>query len=68
LEIVEKRVAQLKRLKGLESEFAYAQQEYGVSREELQRFEERMTRHNLTALARGETTAFPGKFDPTCLD
>jgi len=68
LEIVEKRIAELKRRQGVENESTYAQQEYGVSREELERFEERMARHNQTALEGGETTAFPGKFDPARLD
>jgi len=67
LERVEKHIAELKR-RSVENEFTYAQQEYGVSCEDLERFEERMTQHNQTALERGETTAFPGKFDPARLD
>lgn len=68
LELVERRIAELKSRKSVENESTYARQEYGVSSEEMERFEERMTRHNQTARDRGETTAFPGKFDPACLD
>ena len=68
LEKVEKRIAGLKRRRGVENESNYAQQEYGVSSAELERFEERITRQSQTALERGEITAFPGKFDPGCLD
>jgi hypothetical protein len=68
LEMVERRIAELKRSQGEASEADYARQEYGLSNEELERFEERMTQSNQSAFERGETTAFPGKFDPACLD
>ncbi len=47
---------------------SYAQQEYGVSRDELDRFDERMREHNTQTLIDGQTTLFEGSFDPACLD
>ncbi len=46
----------------------YAQSEYGISPEEMARFDERMKARNAQALEQGQATLFNGKFDPSCLD
>jgi len=67
LEAIEKRIAEFKQ-QWDEEHSAYSKQEYGVTDEELKSFDERMKAHNAEALKKGETTVFPGKFDPACLD
>lgn len=68
LEAIEKRIAQFKRQFDEHDPHAYARQEYGVTEQESERFDERMKAHNAEALKKGETTVFPGTFDPSSLD
>ena len=68
LERIEQWIAACKQQKTEPDAGAYAQQEYGLTGEELQRFEERMRAHNAEALRLGKTTVFPGPFDPANLD
>ena len=46
----------------------YAQREYGLSQQEMERFDERMEARNAQALEQGRTTLFTGEFDPSFLD
>jgi hypothetical protein len=67
LEFVEKRAAEFK-LRALSEPQAYAKEEYGLTEEELDRFEERMAAQGNSSVEKGQTTVFPGPFDPSCLD
>jgi hypothetical protein len=68
LESVEKSIAEVKRQRDKSDPHAYAKAEYGVSDEDLERFDQRMKTHNAEAIRKGETTVFPGPFDPSSLD
>ena len=68
LERLEKRISEFKRHFRDANTNAYAKAEYGVTDDDLERFDERMKVHNAEALEKGETTVFPGNFDPSSLD
>ena len=68
LEALERRISEVKRHFNDPRPNAYAKAEYGVTDDDLERFDERMKAHNAEALEKGETTVFPGKFDPSPLD